>query len=421
MKIQKISVSQINPAPYNPRVDLTPEDPAYQELEKSMTNLGYVDPIVWNCQTGNLVGGHQRFKILVNQGLTEIDVSVVDLPLEKEKMLNIALNKIKGQWDYPKLANILQDFGQVPDFDFESIGFTAPDLSNILDNYLPMQDDAFDFDAAVESIEEPITKKGDLVELGLHKVLCGDAADYDDLKRLVSDAKVDLIISDPPYLARYLPGNRPGKKKNKKRSSGKMIQNDAMSQQEYDAWLNQVLTNITSVISAGTPFYIWNGFRQFGSMGQMLINLNCHLSNVITWMKPSICISYSDYNFQSEFCLYGWLKGDVPHKWYGSTKESNVHQVARPTSRIHQNQKPLELIQRSIRNSSKRGDVVLDIFLGSGTSLVSAESLGRRCFGIEVDPKYVDGIVRRYIAFVGKDNVSPEIRKRYVKEDSDGK
>jgi len=413
MDVKRVSVSRINPTPYNPRKI---SDEELQKLKQSIVTFGYVEPIVWNCQTGNLVGGHSRLKILLEQGLKEIEVSVVDLSLEKEKALNLALNKIQGQWDQDKLALLIQELVDIPDFNIGLTGFDVPEISNILDGLANTQEDSFDIDKFVEAIDIPITQKGDLIELGQHRILCGDSSDCNNVKLLMNGATANLIVMDPHYLAKYVPGNRPTKKR--KKSLGKMIQNDFMPQEEYVAWLKRILVNTKTTIVSGTPFYIWNGFKQFGPMGQMLIEIGFHLSNVITWMKPSICVSYSDYNFQSELCLYGWLKGDRPHKWYGSTKESNVWQVTRDslTSIIHQNQKPLELPKRSICNSSVRGDIVLDLFLGSGSTLIAAESLGRRCFGMEIDPKYVDGIVQRYIFFVGKENVSKEISNKYIKE-----
>ena len=156
-------------------------------------------------------------------------------------------------------------------------------------------------------------------------------------------------------------------------------------------------------------------------MSRMLIEERCYPACVITWGKPGFSPSYADYQQQTEFCLYGWKLG-AAHRWYGKA-ESSLWEVNRDpvNTLIHPTQKPVALAQRAIRNSSQRGEIVFDSCLGSGSVLISAESLGRRCFGIEIDPKYVDGIVKRYIAFVGKDNVSPEIRERYMKEASNGK
>jgi DNA modification methylase len=148
----------------------------------------------------------------------------------------------------------------------------------------------------------------------------------------------------------------------------------------------------------------------------MLKELEVHVSAVITWAKPNFAIGYGDYNQATEFALYGWLEYNGSHAWYGPTNESTLWEIKRDPTRSysHPTQKPLALAQRAIRNSSKRGDLVLDLFLGSGSTLIAAESLERRCFGMEIDPRYVDGIVRRYMAFVGLEKVSEEIKSRYL-------
>lgn len=164
---------------------------------------------------------------------------------------------------------------------------------------------------------------------------------------------------------------------------------------------------------------MWNGHKQFHAMYQILTGLGFHISCVITWAKPNFAIGYGDYNQQTEFCLYGWREG-VPHRWYGPTNETTLWESKRdPASQLcHPTQKPVALAQRAIRNSTLRDEVVLDLFAGSGSTLISAESLGRRCYCVEIDPRYCDVIVRRYIAFVGKDQASQEIRAHYVKEAS---
>lgn len=418
MEINKIPLTQINPAPYNPRVDLKPGDSDYERLKKSISTFGLVEPLVWNKRTGNLVGGHQRLKILTAQGAAEVEVSVVDLSPDMEKALNIALNKISGDWDEERLSELLDEMQKIPDFDVSLTGFDLPEISEILDRAQETKEDNFDFDAAVDSIKEPVTKRGDLIQLGQHRLLCGDSSDINDVRRLMQNEKAKLLYTDPPYLASYIPGNRPNKNhRYKKIDAGKMIQNDHMPQEQYEQWLKKVFVNVAQFIDGSMSIYVWNGFRQFGPMTQMLIDLGFHISNTITWVKPSLCISFSDYNFQSEFCLYGWFKGKAPHRWFGSTSESNVWEVKRDSVNclIHQNQKPIALAQRAIRNSSIRGDIVLDTFLGSGSTLIAAESLGRCCFGLELDPQYCDGIVKRYIAFLGVDKVSKDLVEKYSK------
>jgi DNA modification methylase len=181
--------------------------------------------------------------------------------------------------------------------------------------------------------------------------------------------------------------------------------------------MKKVLRNVKEVLHPGSAIYIWQGHRQFPPMYQILLDLGFHVSCVIAWLKESAAISYADYSFQTEQCLYGWLEG-APHYFAGSPGETNVWDVKRdPTkSYLHPTQKPVELAHRAIKNSSKRGEIVLDTFLGSGSVLMACEALKRKCFGTEIDPKYVDAIVRRYITYVGEEKISKPL-KRYLKKD----
>jgi len=421
MEIKKIPVSEINPAPYNPRKDLKPGDVEYEKLKQSINIFGYVDPLVWNSSTGNLVGGHQRLKILIEKGVKEIDVSVVNLSPEKEKALNLALNRIQGEFDYPKLAQLLDDLGKldIPDFDASVTGFDEVEISQLFDKYLDNKDDDdFDFDAEVAAIKEPITKKGDIIELGVHRIMCGDSASENDLGMLMHNEKIDLVHTDPPYGCLYLAQNRPDLESRPKKSKRwEKLYKDDLNEKEYEEWIRSVLTNIRRYLKDGGSAYIWNGHAKFYFVHQVLKELGFHISTVITWAKPTFAISYGDFNQQTEFCLFSWLK-NAPHKWYGPTNESNLWSIdrAKTSDLIHPTQKSVEIPARAIRNSSIKGDVIFDGFLGSGSTLIAAESLGRRCLGMEIESRYIDAIIGRYIAFVGKENVSDEIKKRYMKE-----
>lgn len=423
MKISKINVSEILPANYNPRHDLQPDDPEYQKLKKSIGTFGYVEPLVWNQRTKTLISGHQRLKILIEQGATEVECSIVDLSPEQEKTLNLALNKIRGDWDNDKLAVLLEELQKIPDFDLSSTGFDASEASRILDSYYEDKDaDDFDFDAAVEAIAEPITQKGDLIELGPHRILCGDSANVDDIKRLMNNEKTNLLVTDPPYGVNYLDINRPNKEQRPRKSrKWERIYKDDLSQDEYEEWFDRILTNIEPYLFAGSAVYIWNGFRQFGHMIQTLTQLGFVTGCIITWAKPTFAISFGDYHQQTEFSFYGWKKGRKKGlTWYGPNNESTLWQIKRDITKTYQHptQKPVEIPARAMRNGSKRGDVVVDLFLGSGSTLIAAESLARCCFGMEIEPKYVDAIVRRYIAYAGKDRVSQELLRKYCMEDS---
>jgi len=425
MKIKTISIDKINPASYNPRKDLKPDDVEYKHLVKSIDEFGYIEPLVWNKRTGNLAGGHQRLKILVARGDTEVLCSVVDLSPEREKALNLALNKIQGDWDERKLALLLDELTKVPEFDVELTGFETEEISELLDRALTESPQAieenFDVEEALDMENPAVTQPGELIELGNQRLLCGDSGKLSALRKLVGDNKIHLFFTDPPYNVDYYGGNRPQPDKARPKQSRlwKRIYSDNLNQDEYTKWLGTVLRNASKFLATGAPVYIWNGHRQFGPMHQLLESIGVKVSCVITWAKESFAIGYGDYNQQTEFCLYGWLENNGAHRWYGPTNESTLWQVHRdPTKEYkHPTQKPLELAERAMRNSSRRGQIVLDTFLGSGTTLIAAARLGRKCFGMEIEPKYCDCIVRRYIALAGKRAVSAEITKRYLSDE----
>ena len=199
MNIQTININQINPAVYNPRVNLKPGDKEYEKLKTSINTFGYVEPLVWNQRTGNLVGGHQRLKILAEQGLAEVEVSVVDLNLDKEKALNLALNKISGHWDEDKLSDLLRELSENSEIDVTLSGFDLAEISEILDKDVEVDDDDFNAEEEHKRIGNPITQKGDLIVLGEHRLLCGDSSIPEDVIRLLDGKKIDLIFTDPPY------------------------------------------------------------------------------------------------------------------------------------------------------------------------------------------------------------------------------
>jgi len=184
MHIESVPIERINPAVYNPRIDIQPGDRDYDRLQRSMDEFGFVEPLVWNRRTGNLVGGHQRLKILAARGVGRIEVSVVDLPLEREQALNVALNKIGGDWDERKLADLLTGLAQIPDFDVSLTGFDATEMTQLLDRLETLDhEDDFDLADALEAAQDrpPVTAPGELIELGRHRLLCGDAAKPQEL------------------------------------------------------------------------------------------------------------------------------------------------------------------------------------------------------------------------------------------------
>lgn len=424
MLIQKVLVSQLKPHPDNPRVTLTPDDHEYQQIKKSLEVHGYVQPLIWNRRSGFLISGHQRLPILIAEGMQEIEVVAVDLDPQQEKNLMIALNKITGRWDNEKLAAMLGEFTKIPNFDCEAIGFTVPEVGQIIDRYGEKKDgDDFDFNATLENIKAPVTRRGDVIEVGVHRIMCGDSACESDLNSLMQDEKIDLVHTDPPYGCLYLAQNRPDLQARPKKSKRwEKLYKDDLNEKEYEEWLRSVLYNIRRYLKDGASAYIWNGHAKFYFVHQVLKELGFHVSTVITWAKPTFAISYGDYNQQTEFCIFSWLKNGS-HKWYGPTNETNLWEINRDKASglIHPTQKSVQIPSRAIRNSSIKGDIIFDGFLGSGSSLIAAESLGRRCYGMEIEPKYVDGLILRYINYVGKEKIPQEILDRYCKEAQDGK
>ncbi len=421
MEIKKMQISQIQKADYNPRVELKPGDPAYEKLKNSIQTFGFCEPLIFNRRTSQLIGGHQRLAVLKDLGYTEAEVVLIDLAPAHERACNVALNQVQGDWDEDKLSLLLDELTKTPDFDVGLTGFETEEISDILDRALAAESQAkeeiFDVEDALDKENPAVTQPGELLELGNHRLLCGDSSKLSALRKLIGDNKVHLFFTDPPYNVDYSNGNRPqpDKARSKQSQQWKKIYCDNLNQNEYIKWLGTVLRNASKFLATGAPIYIWNGHRQFGPMHQLLESIGIKVSCVITWAKESISIGWGDYNQQTEFCLYGWLEDNGAHRWYGPANESTLWQVHRdPTKEYkHPTQKALELAERAIRNSSLRGQIVLDTFLGSGTTLIAAERLSRKCFGIEIDPHYCDVIVRRWIAFVAVDNPPKNLVEKY--------
>ena len=397
MKIQRIPISKINPAPYNPRKDLQPGDDEYEKLKRSIDAFDCVEPLVWNERTGHLVGGHQRLKILAARGDAEVDVSVVDLSVENEKALNVALNKIAGDWDEDKLAALLRELTQIPEFDVGLTGFDLPDVSKLLDGLLAQEsDDDFDVEAELAGIEEPETQPGELIELGPHRLLCGDCTDPANVERLMDGRKAHLVFTDPPYAVDYR-GGRVGKDwSHKIRQDGEHYW-DEMSPAAYDALLRGALTHARDFSDEKCALYIWFASARITHVIAALAEIGWEMRNLLVWVKNTFAGSlYAQYKHQYEPCFYCFKHGKSP-RWHGPTNETTVWHHDKPSKNEgHPTVKPLALAERAIRNSSTRGDVVMDLFLGSGTTLIAAERMGRVCCGTELEPRYCDVIRKRY-------------------------
>jgi DNA modification methylase len=387
MEIRKIPIEKLNPAAYNPRKDLQPGDPEYEKLKRSIQEFGYVEPIVWNKRTGNIVGGHQRYKVLLDMGMSEVDCVVVDLDETKEKALNLALNKIQGDWDYLKLKDLLQEL-DTGEFDLELTGFDMGEIEDLMTQFhVPgeiIEDDV------PEPPEEPITKLGDLWLLGRHRLLCGDATDPEKVSKLMENQLADMIFTDPPYNVDY------------QGSAGK-IMNDNMTDDAFYRFLIDAFRNMAQKSKEGAPIYVCHADSEGLNFRAAFKEAGWDLKQCIIWVKQRFVMGRQDYHWQHEPILYGWKPG-AAHKFYGDRKQTTVWQIDRPmANREHPTMKPVNLCAKAIENSSKSGDIIIDFFGGSGSTLIAAEQLNRTCYMMELDPVYCDVIVQRYINLKGHD------------------
>lgn len=394
MLIERRSIDELLSAQYNPRLDLKSGDLDYEKLKKSIMEFDYVDPVVWNKRTGRVVGGHQRLKILKELGKKDIEVSVVDLSDDKEKALNLALNKIAGDWDLPKLKDLLEEL-DTGDFDIELTGFGLDEIEDLMTQFLvepdsPEEDD-FDAEAEANSIVEPTTKLGDIWILGRHRLMCGDSTKLQDVEQLMDGTEANMIFTDPPYNVDYV-----GKTKN-----SLTIKNDKMDGSKFYQFLFDALTNMFNVTTPGGAIYVCHADSEGKNFRTAMTDAGWFLKQCLIWVKNSMVMGRQDYQWKHEPILYGWKPG-APHKWFGGRANTTVWNFDKPLKNAeHPTMKPIGISAKAISNSSRRGDVILDLFCGSGSTLMAAEQLGRTCFGMELDPLYCDVIVKRWEKYTG--------------------
>jgi len=311
LEIQKIPIEKLNPAKYNPRKDLKPGDPEYEKLKKSIETFGYVEPIIWNKRTGNIVGGHQRLKILLERGYTKIECVVVDLDDTQEKALNVALNKVSGEWDLPKLADLISELDSEL-FDITLTGFDAAEIEDLFSKVhdKDVKEDDFDVDEALGEIDEPISKLGDVWLLGKHRLVCGDSTESKTYEILLEGKKANLCVTDPPYNVNYTAG----------REKERTIKNDNMEDTNFYEFLMASFKNIYNFLDDGAPAYIFHADTEGFNFRKAFKDAGFHLANVCIWVKQSLVLGRSDYQWQHEPILYGW-KPTGRHRWYADRKQ----------------------------------------------------------------------------------------------------
>ena len=390
MNIQKIKIESLKPAEYNPRKDLKPEDEEYQKIKKSITEFGYVAPIIVNSNM-TVIGGHQRLKVLKELGYTEVECVVVDLDQKKEKALNIALNKISGDWDNDKLEELLAELKQT-DIDMDITGFSFDEVDEILKDITGSKEDDFDLDQALNEIEEPISKRGDVWILDKNRLMCGDSTQKEDVIHLMNSQEADMLLTDPPYNVDY----------EGKTSEALKIENDNMSETEFYNFLLDSFKNMFDSIKYGGSAYVFHADTEGLNFRNAFKSCGFKLAQCLVWVKNTFVMGRQDYQWRHEPILYGWKPG-AGHYFVDNRKQSTVLEFDKPSRNAeHPTMKPVDLLVYLIKNSSKENDLILDLFGGSGSTLIAAEQTQRRCYTMELDPKYCDVIIKRWENLTGE-------------------
>ena len=391
MEIKELPLKELKPAAYNPRKKLKKGDKEYEKIKQSLLKFGYVDPILVN-EDLTVIGGHQRLTVLKDLDYETAKCVIVDLPKEDEKALNIALNKITGQWDEALLADLLLDL-QESDFNLDLTGFEPPEIDDILSNVHDKELSEDEFDVEEELKKPTVSRNGDIWQLGKHRVICGDSTKAETYKQLLDDRKANLVVTDPPYNVDV------------EETAGKIL-NDNMSDGDFYQFLLSMFTQVENHMEDDASIYVFHADTEGLNFRKAFKNAGFYLSGCCIWKKNSLVLGRSPYQWQHEPCLYGWKKKGK-HQWFSDRKQTTIWEYDRPkSSKDHPTMKPIQLMAYPIQNSSMRGTIVLDPFLGSGSTLIAADQTGRICYGIELDEKFVDVIVKRYIEVTGDTEVT---------------
>jgi len=373
MKTEKVKIGKIKNNPNNPRLI---KDDKFKKLVKSIKEFPEmleIRPIV--VDKDNIVlGGNMRLRACQEAGLKEVHIIQADKLTEKQQREFIIKDNIGfGEWDWDDLAN---------EWDTEELEDWGLDL--------PVDFAVEELEAEEDDYEMPNEIKtdivlGDLIEIGEHRLLCGDSTDSEQVAKLMNGEKADMVHTDPPYNINYEGGSKKREK----------IANDKL--EDFPKFLYDAYTTLSTVLKKGGAIYVWHASSETHNFIQQFLNAGFLFKSYIVWNKNNSTFGRSDYHWKHEPCIYGWLDGGS-HKWYGDRKQTTVWDMDRPSrSEEHPTMKPIHLCTKPMENSSKVGDIIIDTFLGSGSTMVAAHQLNRKCYGMELDPKYCQVIVERML------------------------
>lgn len=382
LKIVYKHVDEIIPYVNNPRKI---SQNAIDNVASSIKNFGFKVPIIID-KDNEIVAGHTRILAAKKLGMEEVPCIVADdLTDTQVKAFRIADNKTAefSEWDFDLLEVELEGLGD------EFTGFDIDELGELFNDDTEVIEDDFD----EEPPEEPISKRGDIWLLGRHRLMCGDSTSEDDVATLMDGNKADMYLTDPPYNVNYTGGTK----------DKLTIQNDNLEDSEFRKFLSDAFAAADNVMKPGAVFYIWHADTEGYNFRGACIDIGWQVRQCLIWNKNTMVMGRQDYQWKHEPCLYGWKDG-AGHLWNSDRKQTTVFDFQRPTRNgEHPTMKPVALFDYLIRNNTKGQDIVLDSFMGSGTTIIACEQNGRIAYGLEIDPKYVDVIVNRYISFKESD------------------
>ena len=384
MNIVNVKIAEVTPYANNPRNN----DAAVESVAKSIEKFGFIGAIILN-KDKIIINGHTRVKACKKLGMETVPAIIVDqLTKEQEDALRIADNKTGeiAEWNEDLLRAELKALEEAG-FGIEDLGFDNSELEALLEGDVSVSVGETDPNAAPEVPEVAVSRLGEVYVLGNHRLVCGDSTKAEDVGRVCKEGEADMWLTDPPYNVAY------------EGSNGLTIQNDSMEDVKFREFLRTAFGHAEKALKPGAPFYIFHADSEGYNFRGACHDIGLRVRQCLVWKKNALVLGRQDYQWIHEPCLYGWKEGG-PHPWYADRSQTTVMEFNKPKKNdVHPTMKPVEMLVYLLQNSSKRGDVVLDTFGGSGSTLIACEQTGRVCKTVELDPRYCDAIRRRWAEF----------------------